>query len=205
MGIDIHLLEQDLRIALARRIGVRRRRRRFIIVGASVVAASFLSAAAIASGIGGELQLDPTKWTILGGGSVDDGRGAFVHAKRVTDGGHSTFLVEHDDGLSPYAAFLLHERTLGAAERTSPVPVEVESGGLCTPAQVTRAERVAMGSLRANFRIGTDIDRTKATVDRDVRAAFGGARCRGLEYAGEQARLVYAGVMPVERLMPDAR
>ena len=38
-----------------------------------------------------------------------------------------------------------------------------------------------------------------------VREAFAQAPCRGLEYGGEQARLVYAGIQPVAALMPGAR
>jgi hypothetical protein len=42
-------------------------------------------------------------------------------------------------------------------------------------------------------------------VDDAVTAAFTGAPCRGLEYAGERARFVYAGVEPRTMLMPGAR
>ena len=35
---------------------------------------------------------------------------------------NSTFMVEHDAGLTPYEAFLLHERTRAAADATSPCP-----------------------------------------------------------------------------------
>jgi hypothetical protein len=48
--------------------------------------------------LAGDLHLDPTKWSVLGGGSTDDGRGAYVHAQRRSDGSYSTFLVEHDAG-----------------------------------------------------------------------------------------------------------
>src|SRR5215213_10290511 len=200
------LLEHDLRSALERRIEIRRRRHRRALVSAvPAAAACLLAAAAVASGVTDDLQLDPTKWAVFGGGSVDNGPGAYVHAKRIEDGSPSTFLVEHDDGLPPYQAFLLHEKTLAAAQQTSAVRVRVEPGSLCSAEQVTRAEIIAMATLRQNFEAGADIDRTKERVDNAVRAAFGDAPCRGLEYAGEQARLVYAGVMPVEKLMPGAR
>jgi hypothetical protein len=99
---------------------------------AGLVACAF-SAAAIASGVGADLQHDSTKWSILGGGSVENGRGAYAHAQRRDDGSQSTFLVEHDAGLPAYRAFLLHEKTLAAAQETSPAPVVREQGTLCTP------------------------------------------------------------------------
>src|SRR5215213_7913638 len=103
MTTDAQLLEHDLRSALERRIEIRRRRHRRALVSA-----------------------------VSGGGSVDNGRGAYVHAKRTEDGSPSTFLVEHDDGLSPYEAFLLHEKTLAAAQQTSPARVRIEPGSLCS-------------------------------------------------------------------------
>jgi hypothetical protein len=206
MATDFAALGEDLHVALVRRLERRQRRRRRLVtaVVAALVASGF-SAAAIAGGIGDDLQLDPTKWAILGGGSVDNDRGAYVHAKRISDGSHSTFLVEHDANLPAYRAFLLHEQTLAAAQASSPVPVRVESGDLCAPSALTRAEAVAMSTLRAQFPPGTDTDATKSAVDTSVRAAFAGSVCGGLEYAGEQARLVYAGVQPASTLMPGAR
>ena len=202
---DLVALEQDLRTAVARRIerGQRRRRRLSVIAVAAVITTG-LCAAAVASGISGDLGLDPTKWEVLGGGSVDNGRGAYVHAQRKEDGSNSTFMVEHDAGLAPYRAFLLHEQTLAAAQASSPVPVRREQGELCTADELTRAESVALATLRSTFALGAGADATKATVDDAVAAAFAGAPCKGLEYAGEQARLVYAGVMPVSRLMPGS-
>ena len=202
---DLVALEQDLRTAVARRIerGQRRRRRLSVIAVAAVITTG-LCAAAVASGIAGDLGLDPTKWEVLGGGSVDNGRGAYVHAQRKEDGSNSTFMVEHDAGLAPYRAFLLHEQTLAAAQASSPVPVRREQGELCTADELTRAESVALATLRSTFALGADADATKATVDDAVAAAFAGAPCKGLEYAGEQARLVYAGAMPVSRLMPGS-
>lgn len=152
---DLVALEQDLRTALAHRIERGQRRRRRLSVAALIaVVTTGLCAAAVASGIAGDLGLDPTKWEVLGGGSVDNGRGAYVHAQRKEDGSNSTFMVEHDAGLPPYRAFLLHEQTLDAAQETSPVRVRAEQGELCTAAELTRAESVALAALRASFAPG---------------------------------------------------
>ena len=94
-----------------------------------------------------------------------------------------------------------HERTRAAADATSPVPVRQEPGALCSPAELTRAETVALTRLAA-FPAGTAADATKSAVDAAVRAAFGSAPCRGLEYASEQARLFYSGIQPRTLLMP---
>ena len=206
MSTDLEAIGHDLHALLGRRIESRRRRRRRLHVGGLTVAVmAAFATVAIASGIGPDLQLDPTKWSVLGGGSVDDGQGAYVHAKRVDDGSSSTFLVEHDAGLLPYRAFLLHEKTLAAAIATSPVPVRIEQGELCTPAELTRAEVVALSTLRAQFSPDAKADASKAAVDDAVQSAFATAPCKGLEYAGEQARLTYAGVQPATKLMPGAR
>lgn len=203
MATDLTAIEDDLRAGLVRLLERRRRRRRRLVTAAvaSLVACG-LSAVAIASDIGADLQLDPTEWSILGGGSVDDGRGAYVHAKRIADGSNSTFLVAHDASLPAYQAFLLHEKTLAAAQASSPVLVRVEQGDLCTPPALTRAETVAMTALRAQFPPGAMADVTKGAVDSSVQAAFADSSCKGLEYAGEQARFVYAGVQPASTLMP---
>jgi hypothetical protein len=206
MATDFAAIEQDLHLGLSRRFERRRRRRRQLVTLAlaSLVTTGF-SAAAIASGIGPDLQLDPMKWSILGAGSVDNGRGAYVHAKRTSDGPSSTFLVEHDQGLPAYRAFLLHELTLDAAQASSPAAVRVEPGDLCTASALTRAETVAMTTLRGQFPPGAAADATNSAVDASVQAAFAGSPCKGLEYAGEQARLVYAGVQPATMLMPGVR
>jgi hypothetical protein len=202
---DLVTLERDLRSALVRQMGRReRRRRRLTIAAAAGAVASAFCAAAFASGIADGLDLDPSKWSVLAGGSVDNGRGEYVHAQSKENGGNSTFMVEHDAGLSPYRAFLLHEQTLAAAQETSPVPVRAEQGALCTGDELTRAETVALTALQAQFPAGADVDETKKAVDDAITAAFAGASCKGLEYAGEQARLVYAGIMPVSRLMQGA-
>jgi hypothetical protein len=203
---ELELIGHDLDIAVRHLIATRKRRRRAIrATGAALTLGVIFAAAAVASGIGGDLQLNPTKWSILGRGSVDGGRGAYVHAKRTAGGSNSTFLVEHDARLPAYRAFLLHEETLAAAQATSPVPVRVEPGTLCTPSALTRAETVAMATLRAEFAPGIDADMTRSAVDSAVVAAFADSPCKGLEYAGEQARLVYAGVQPASKLMPGVR
>lgn len=206
MATDFAAIERDLHLGLNRWFERRRRRRRRLVTlaVASLVTSGF-SAAAIASGIGPDLQLDPTKWSVLGGGSVDEGRGAYVHAERTSDGSSATFLVVHDQGLPAYRAFLLHEQTLEAAQGSSPVAVRVEPGDLCTASALTRAETVAMTTLRGQFPPGAVADATKPAVDAAVQAAFAGSPCKGLEYASEQARLVYAGIQPATMLMPGVR
>jgi hypothetical protein len=203
--IDLEAIRHDVLGAYSARLEGKRRRRRTLRLAGAVAALAFAFAAvAIASDIGSDLQLDPTQWTVLGRGSTDNGQGAYVHAQRVKDGSQSTFMVEHDAGLPPYQAFELHERVKAAADATSPVPVRGESGPLCTPAELTRAEAVALRALDV-FPAGTSATATRGTVDEAVAAAFAGSPCRGLEYAGEQARLVYAGVEPPRLLMPGAR
>lgn len=203
---DFAAIEGDLIAAFARTLDRRRRTNSRIRAALLTLAlAGALCTAAIASGIVGDLQLDPTKWSVLGGGNVDGGRGAYVHAESLENGSNSTFLLEHDDGLAPYQGFLLHEKTLAAAQASSPVPVRVEPGELCSAAALTRAEQIALSTLNAGFAPGTGADASKQAVDNATQAAFAGSLCRGLEYAGEQARLVYAGVQPKSKLMPGAR
>lgn len=206
MTTDLEAIGRDLQHALERRLRNKRRRsHRVRLAGLCLAATGAFATVAYASGIGGDFQLDPTKWSILGGGSIDDGRGAYVHAKNRVDGSNSTFMVEHDSGLPAYQAFLLHQKTLALANSTSPVPVRSEPGALCTPSAVTRAETVAMTTLRAGFTPGASPDATGAAVTAAVAAAFADAPCAGLEYAGEQARLVYSGRQPESTLMPGAR
>jgi hypothetical protein len=203
--IDLDALGRDLAVAYERRLARTRRARRAVrTAGAAALLACAFATVAVASGIATGLELNPTEWSILGGGSTDGGRGRYLHAQRQSDGSHSTFMVEHDGGLSPYGAFLLHERTKAAADATSPVPVRAEPGDLCTAAQLMRAETVALAALAA-FAPGTASDATRAATDAALRNAFAGDPCRGLEYAGEQARLVYAGVEPRALLMPGVR
>jgi hypothetical protein len=206
MTTDLEAIGRDLQQALARRQAAgRRRSHRFRLASLVLAITGTFATVAYASGIGADLQLDPTKWAILSGGSVDGGSGAYVHAKDRADGSNSTFLVEHDAGLPAYQAFLLHEKTLRAANSTSPVPVRTEAGPLCSAASLTRAESVALNTLRAGFAPGSSPDATRVAVTAAVSQAFETAPCAGLEYAGEQARLVYAGRQPASTLMPDAR
>jgi hypothetical protein len=206
MTTDLEAIGRDLQLALERRLNSKRRRgHRVRLAGLCVAATGTLATVAYASGIGGDLQLDPSKWSILGGGSVDDNRGAYVHAKNREDGSNSTFMVEHDAGLPAYQAFLLHQKTLAAANSTSPVPARTEPGALCTPDAVTRAETIALVTLRTGFTPGASPDATREAVTTAVATAFENAPCTGLEYAGEQARLVYSGRQPESTLMPGAR
>jgi hypothetical protein len=206
MTTDLEAIGRDLQHALERRLSNKRRRGHSVrLAGLCLVVTGTFATVAYASGIGADLQLDPSKWSILGGGSVDDNRGAYVHAKNREDGSNSTFMVEHDAGLPAYQAFLLHQKTLAAANSTSPVAVRTEPGALCTPEAVARAETVALVTLRAEFTPGTSPDATREAVTTAVAAAFENALCAGLEYAGEQARLVYSGRQPESTLMPGAR
>ena len=100
MTTDLEAIGRDLQHALERRLSNKRRRsHRVRLAGLCLAATGAFATVAYASGIGGDLQLDPSKWSILGGGSVDEGRGAYVHAKNRVDGSNSTFMVEHDSGL----------------------------------------------------------------------------------------------------------
>jgi hypothetical protein len=108
-------------------------------------------------------------------------------------------MVAHDVTLPPYDAFLLHERTVAAAGG------DWEAGALCTRAELTRAESVALRALGGAAAPGTGVDATVGIADAAVRDAFAGAPCRGLVYASERARFVYADVEPRSMLMPGAR
>jgi hypothetical protein len=164
-----------------------------------VAAFAVFAGVAFASGIDEDLHLDPTQWAIFASGSVDNGRGSYVKAHAKNGSGYSTFMVEHDAALERYDAFLLHERLVDAAGGGG------ETGSLCSRAELTRAEQVALAALRAGFAPGTAADATKASVDASVQAEFAGQPCRGLEYASEQARLTYAGAQPTSLLMSGAR
>ena len=201
LPLNLRELGGDLHTAVAARLtSGQRRRRRVRVAAAAVALAGVFSAAAVASGIAPNLELDPTKWTILERGTVDDGRGEYVRARNKQDGSVSVVLHERDAGLEPYEAFLLHERTSSAAG--SP---RAEHGPLCTAAELTRAEVAALAALRARHEAGTPPGTMRATADAAIAAAFAGETCRGLEYAGERARFVYAGIEPRSLLMPGAR
>jgi hypothetical protein len=207
MNTQLETIGIDLTLGYGRFLQRRyRRRRRTRLAALATVAAAFLFVgAAFASGLDGDLGLNPTKWSILGGGDVDHGKATYVHAQSREDGSNSTFMVEHDAGLPPYQAFLLHERVLDAANASSPVPVAAEPGPLCTPAQLTGAEAVALATLHDAFPAGTRPDASRQTIDDAVAAAFADAPCKGLEYAGERARFVYAGIEPESMLMPGVK
>lgn len=206
---ELELIGHDLEAAMRRLVMRRQRRRRtFRVAGGTATLAAIFSAVAVASGVGPDLQLDPTKWSILHRGNLDGGRGAYVHATEKDSGAHSLFMVEHDASLDRDQAFLLHERLVdagNAAEAESGVRTQTEPGPRCSAVQLTRAEVVALATLRASFAPGTAANATRPAVDEAVRASFVGAPCRGLEYAGEQARLVYSGTQPQTMLMPGAR
>ncbi len=206
MSNQADLLWADLGAAIGRRIqhtAKRRRRQRLAAVSTVVVGA--VTTSAIASGIASDLHLAPSDWAVLRDGSIDNGRGSYVHARRLADGTSSTFLAEHDDGLTPYEAFLLHERTLAAANATSPTAVREEPGSLCTRDQLTHAEKVSLSALAANFAPGTGFDASGAIVSDALEVAFADQPCRGLAFAGEEARHVFAGTEPATMLMPGAR
>ena len=186
---ELEAIGRSLYAALDRRIArTRRRTRRLRQLTAVVTAFAAFAGAAFASGIADDLHLDPTKWTPFASGTVDNGQGEFVKAHASDGSGDSTFMVEHDAALERYDAFLLHERLVQAADGDG------ETSALCSRAELTRAEQVALGALESG-------DAPKAAVD----AEFTGQRCRGLEYASEQAELVFSGIEPRSLLMPGAR
>jgi hypothetical protein len=172
---ELEAIGRELRHAYSTRL---RRRRRLRLGSATVCCVLLFAGAAYASGVADDLGLDPTKWEILEGGSVDGGKAAFVRAKSLANGTQSTFMVEHDAGMDRYDAFLLHERTLDAAGGSP------ESGPLCTRTELARIEQETLDALRANT----------APDPSDT--------CRGREYGIEIARAVYAGIEPGANLMP---
>ena len=189
LSTELDAIGIELRRAYAGRL----RRRRLVRMTASTGALLALLAATAAAAAG-DLQLDPAKWTIVGGGSVDNGQAEYVHAKRVDGGGTSTFMVEHDAGMDRYQAFLLHEKVKAAADGTSPVPITTEPGALCTREQLTRAEQTALDAVRPG-----------GSAQDAVQRAFAGDPCRGLAYAAERAEWVNAGKEPAGNLMPGVK
>jgi hypothetical protein len=182
---------ETIGVHLRRAYAGRLRRRRLFRMASTVSALVVVLTATVAAAATGDLQLDPTKWAILGSGSVDGGRGEYVHARNLQDGSNSTFSVTHDAGMDRYEAFLLYERVTAAANETSPESVRTEPGPLCTREQLTHAEQTALDAVRAG--------ESSATA---VGAAFAGSPCRGLAYAVEITGLVVAGEEPPENLMP---
>ena len=177
-------LGRDLHAALGRRIARRAHKRRMAGVSAlSVALAGVLSTAALASGVLPGLDLDPTKWEILGRGEVD-GRASYVNARERANGDESTFLEERDSGLDRYEAFLLNRKVQGASG------LELEAGPVCTADELTRVEIVALQTLARGG---------------DVAGALQPFACSGVAYGAERATWVYAGDEPVEMLMPGAR
>jgi hypothetical protein len=183
LSAELEAIGLQLQAAYAGRLR-RRRLVRVAAAGAAAVAALAVSAAAAT----GDLQLDPMKWEVLSGGSVDNGAGQYVHAKSKLDGGPSTFMVEHDAGIDRYRAFLLHERLRAAADSTSPVEVQAEPGSLCTRDELTRIEQSTLDALRANG---------------SPQTATAGDQCRGREYGIEIARRVFTSNEPAADLMPS--
>jgi hypothetical protein len=202
MSTNLEVLERDLQLGVDRLLSRRRRRRLVSTAAVAALAVAALATVAVASTT--DLRIDLTKWTILSHGGTGDGRGEFVNAQNKEDGGRSSFFVQHDADLSPYEAFLLFERNQAAAGGAGGI-VPGDGGDVCSQQQLTRAEQVALATLRAGFAAGAKANETKAEVDSAVSAAFGGSPCRGLDYAGERARFVYAGVEPDSNLMPGAR
>ena len=195
LDTNLALIEQDLDAAVRRLIATRRRRARTVHTTWAVFwLAAACTAVAAASGIAQDFGLDPTRWTILDRGEVDGGKAAYARATENATGRPSVFMVEHDAGLDRYQAFLLHERTVEAAN-TGETPAE--RGPLCTAAELTRAEVAALAALRSGG--------TTATATAAVRADFAGSECRGLAYAVERASAFVAGTEPESMLMPGAR
>jgi hypothetical protein len=177
-------LGRDLQAALGRRIARRQRRlRRAKATVLTVAVAGALSTAAVASDLVSGLELDPTKWEILGRGEVD-GRASYVSARERQTGYESTFLEERDIGMDRYDAFLLNRRVRSAAG------LLVEPGAVCTADELTRAEIAGLEAIAAGG---------------DAAAAVTPFDCSGVGYAAERARWVHARDEPVEMLMPGAR
>jgi hypothetical protein len=202
VNANLDALELDLQLGFARLVARRRRRRIVSTAVLVLIAVAALATVAVASTT--DLQLDLTKWTILSRGGTDDGRAEFVNAENKQTGGRSSFFVQHDSDLAPYDAFLLFERNQAAAGAAGAI-LPADQGDVCTRAQLTKAEQVALATLRSAYAPGATPNETKEPVDRDVSAAFAGTACRGLEFAGERARFVFAGIEPDSNLMPGAR
>ena len=81
--IDLDAIGRDLVAAHALRLQRTHKRRRALrTAGLTLAVACAFAAAAAASDIGPDLQLDPTKWTILGHGSTDRGGLSRDHRKQ---------------------------------------------------------------------------------------------------------------------------
>ena len=172
---ELETIGRQLHLAYSARL---RRRRRVRLGTVAACAMLAFGGAAYASGVAGDLGLDPTKWEILSGGTIEGGKASWVRAKSLEDGRPSTFMVEHDAGMARYDAFLLHEQTLDAAGGSP------ESGALCTREELAGIEQQSLDALRA----GT--------------AADPSGTCRGRAYGIELAERVVGGVEPSKYLMP---
>lgn len=172
---ELETIGRQLHAAYSSRL---RRRRRLRVGTAAAGCVLAFGGAAYASGFADDLGLDPTKWEILSGGSVDGGQAAWARARNLEDGRPSTFVVEHDARMNRYDAFLLHEKTLDPAGGTP------ETGALCTRDELAQIEQQSLDALRAG---GTPSPAES---------------CRGRAYGIEIAQNVHAGVEPAENLMP---
>jgi hypothetical protein len=172
---ELEMIQRQLVTAYSARLQRRRRVRVTTLAACCVLA---FAGAAYASGVADDLGLDPTKWQIVSGGSVDGGKAAWVQAKSLEDDRPSTFMVEHDAGMDRYDAFLLHEKTVDAAGGAR------EASALCTRAELSSIEQQALDALRAG--------ETPASQE----------SCRGRDYGLEVAQNVFGGIEPAENLMP---
>jgi hypothetical protein len=172
---ELETIGHNLCVAYSSRL---RRRRRVRLGAVTACAVLAFAGAAYASGAADDLGLDPTKWEVVGSGSVDGGLAQYVRARSLEDGRPSTFMVEHDAGMDRYAAFLLHEKTVDAAGGSP------EAGALCTRAELSAIEQQTLNALRA----GGEPDPAST--------------CRGREYGMEIARNVFGGIEPAANLMP---
>jgi len=172
---ELETIGRQLHVAYSARLRRRRQVRLGTVAACAVLA---FGGAAYASGVAGDLGLDPTKWEILSGGTVAGGKSSWVRAKSLEDGRPSTFMVEHDAGMDRYDAFLLHEQTLDAAGGSS------ETTALCTRDQLARIEQQSLDALRG----GAMPDPSES--------------CRGRAYGIEIAQRVFAGGEPAKNLMP---
>jgi hypothetical protein len=189
-------LEAGVRALIARR---RRRRRVATITAAIVLAAACFSAVAVASGLVDDLSLNPARWRILDHGDVEGGQASYVRAIDKRSGKQTLFTVVRDRGMDRYRAFLLHEEVAAAAGERS----YADGMRLCSRRELTRAEQVAVAHLEVSFTPAVGVDAMKRSSDKALAAAFAARPCRGLDYAGERARFVFAGVEPPTMLMPS--
>lgn len=189
-------LEAGVRALIARR---RRRRRAATITAVIALSAASFSTIAVASGLVDDFSLNPSRWHLLDRGDVEGGQASYVRAIDKRSGEQTLFTVVHDGGMDRYRAFLLHEEVAAAAgERPS-----ADGMHLCSRRELARAEQVAMAHLEASFTPADDVDAMKRSTDMALAAAFAARPCRGLDYAGERARFVFAGVEPPATLLPS--